>query len=711
MIVINWNKLRVPRIRQNTASQINIFCGRIKKGKWLSLPFMKKSLNLSNIKTTVILVSLVMLALIFASNYYIQSATTIPVLYVVPIFLTLFYPGRKITIYISIIAELLLIAGFLISPKETAYVINHLVSFTGIGIGFAFIIAYKNHALTESKNKERLRAMFEYATEGILIANKKGEIIMINPIAERQFGYDPGELVGKQIEVLIPQRLSERHVKHREKYVHNPYPRSMGQGLELYAKRKNGSEFPVEISLSNFSTDEGAFVIAFVIDITQRKKSEELFRKEKEIAQMYLDIAPVLFVVIGNDEKVILINQNGCRMLACQENEIIDKNWFDFFIPEDERENTRTLFRNLLSGKIGAPGSVENEIINARNERKLISWKNTIIRDEKGNAVATLSAGEDVTDKKSQENLIEKANADLKRNASEILALNANLEKRVQIRTEELAELINKLEHTNSELAIEIKERKQAEELLHKNREDLRVTLEKEKELSELKSRFVTMASHEFRTPLSTILSSVSLISKYNDPGQDEKRFKHIERIKSSVNNLTSILNDFLSLGKLEEGKIQSSPSTFNLVSFSQELVNELREVTKKGQVIHYNHEGDSEMVFLDKNLTRNICINLLSNAIKYSGEGSEIQFLTFIKNNSIKIEITDQGIGIPQTEQQHIFERFFRAKNAGNIQGTGLGLNIVKKYVDLLNGEIQFFSINEKGTTFTVTFSRKPFN
>lgn len=669
---------------------------------------MAKISNLAAVRTLIIGISLIQLAAIYVSDYFIKDATAIPVFYVIPVLTTLFYPGRKITVYISVVATTVLIAGFLNTPQDSIHTLNHLIAIAGLWIGFLFIIIYKNHALSESKNKERLKAMFEYATEGILIADKKGEIIMINPIAEKQFGYDPGELVGKQIEVLIPERLTERHVKHREKYVHNPYPRSMGQGMELYARRKNGSEFPVEISLSNFSSEEGAYVIAFVIDITQRKKSEELIRKEKELAQMYLDIAPVLFLVIDKSEKVILINQNGCRMLSCQENDIIGKNWFDSFIPDDERDSTRQLFKNLLDGKMGAMGTVENEIISTKHERKLISWKNTIIRDEKGNAMATLSAGEDITDRKRQERLIEKANEELKHYSNEILALNADLEQRVQVRTEELAELIHKLEHTNSELAIEIRERRQAEELLHKNREDLRVALEKEKELSELKSRFVTMASHEFRTPLSTILSSVSLISKYNDPGQDEKRFKHVERIKSAVNNLTSILNDFLSLGKLEEGKVQCSPDEFNLVLFSQDLVSEMREVTKKGQTILYDHQGESDMVILDKNLTRNICINLLSNAIKYSGENSKILFHTSVIGDTIKIEITDEGIGIPESEQQHVFERFFRANNAVNIQGTGLGLNIVKKYVELMNGDIQFTSIYEKGTTFTVTFNLK---
>ncbi|MBL0342780.1 MAG: HAMP domain-containing histidine kinase [Bacteroidetes bacterium] len=244
--------------------------------------------------------------------------------------------------------------------------------------------------------------------------------------------------------------------------------------------------------------------------------------------------------------------------------------------------------------------------------------------------------------------------------------------------------------------------------MLEVNRQELRTALEKEKDLSELKSRFVTMASHEFRTPLSTILTSVSLISKYNDVGQDEKRFKHIDRIKSAVSNLTSILNDFLSLGKLEEGKVQYSATEFDLPVFSQDLVNEMREVSKKGQSIIYEHQGVQSIVFLDKNLTRNICINLLSNAIKYSNEGSRIDFKTIHENDKIVLEVTDHGIGIPESEQQHIFERFFRAGNASNIQGTGLGLNIVKKYVELLNGEVGFKSVYGKGTTFKVILPTK---
>ena len=232
---------------------------------------------------------------------------------------------------------------------------------------------------------------------------------------------------------------------------------------------------------------------------------------------------------------------------------------------------------------------------------------------------------------------------------------------------------------------------------------EVKEALSKERDLSELKSRFVTMASHEFRTPLSTILSSVSLISRYNDLNDEEKRLKHVHRIKSSVLNLTNILNDFLSLSRLEEGKVMNNPVEFSITELAGEVIDEMNGILKEGQTIVYNHSGNLPKVFLDKNLIRNIMINLVSNAIKYSKEGQEIQLASEMKKEVLVISVMDKGIGIPEEDQEYLFSRFFRAHNAANIPGTGLGLNIIKKYLDLLRGRIDFKSKLGEGTTFIV--------
>ncbi|MBC7451978.1 MAG: PAS domain-containing sensor histidine kinase, partial [Cytophagales bacterium] len=251
--------------------------------------------------------------------------------------------------------------------------------------------------------------------------------------------------------------------------------------------------------------------------------------------------------------------------------------------------------------------------------------------------------------------------------------LNTELEERVQQRTSELFDAIKQLKETNTK-------QKQAEA-------EVRKALEKEKELNELKSRFVTLASHEFRTPLSTILSSASLIAKYQELGDKEKADKHIQRIKSSVTNLTVILNDFLSLSKLEEGIVSNHPSQFNITELFHEIQEEMMTLKKDAQEIRCIHTG-TQQIYLDKNIVKNILLNLVSNALKYSEKGS-ITLSSSIHGSGCVLTVEDEGIGIPETDQPFLFSRFFRAKNAANIQGTGLGLNIVQRYVELLNGRI----------------------
>jgi signal transduction histidine kinase len=228
-------------------------------------------------------------------------------------------------------------------------------------------------------------------------------------------------------------------------------------------------------------------------------------------------------------------------------------------------------------------------------------------------------------------------------------------------------------------------------------------SLQKERELNELKSRFISMASHEFRTPLTAISSSAILIGKQNEPGKEEKRLKYITQIKKNIENLVVILNDFLSLGKLEEGKVLPKSSSFNLIDFSKSIIQEISPILKVGQAINFMNDQSEILVFLDQKLMHQILINILSNALKYSLEDKIVTFSISSRKERVQMKIKDQGIGIPHEEQANIFQRFYRAQNTNNIQGTGLGLSIAKNYIELMNGHISFKSKLNKGTTFII--------
>jgi len=399
-----------------------------------------------------------------------------------------------------------------------------------------------------------LPSLFENATEGIILTNAIGNIVLVNPAAEKMFGYNSGEIIGKPIEILIPDKVKPHHHNLREGFYHNPSNRSMGQGRDLYGRKKDGSNLPVEVSLSYYRKENEPFVIAFIVDITHRKE-------------------------------------------------------------------------------------IEKSMLTQQNELEKIS--------------------------------------------NEIRKLNAELEAKVEERTLILREALQRLEQSQTELS---------------------EALDKEKQLNEIKSRFVSMASHEFRTPLSTVLSSASLLGKYTTTEEQDKRTRHIEKIKNSVKHLNDILEDFLSLGKLDEGRVESHLSAFDLKEFLADTTDEMKGLLKKGQHIELHYNGRTTEIYSDKKLLKNVLINLITNAIKFSNENDEITVAAAIHTEDAIITVQDRGIGIAQEDMEHLFSSFFRGVNAINIQGTGLGLHIVKRYLDLLGGSVEVKSSLGNGTTFIIT-------
>lgn len=296
-----------------------------------------------------------------------------------------------------------------------------------------------------------------------------------------------------------------------------------------------------------------------------------------------------------------------------------------------------------------------------------------------------------ITVRKEHEKIVLKQKDELERVTKEIKQLNVTLEKKIDDRTKMLRETLSALEQSKLELSD---------------------ALQAEKDLGDMKSKFVSMASHEFKTPLSTILSSAFLLEKYNDQHEPDKRAKHINRIKNAVNDMRLILDDFLSLDKLDEGIVLAQPlgiSAEKCFAELNEVIQDMKVHGKNGQSFITHFTGTSDIV-LDERILKNICINLLSNAIKFSPENSPIFIHCTITPDELSLSIRDKGIGISEEDQKHLFERFFRAGNAVNIQGTGLGLNIVMRYVALMNGSIEFESELDSGSVFTVHIPQQQF-
>ena len=276
-----------------------------------------------------------------------------------------------------------------------------------------------------------------------------------------------------------------------------------------------------------------------------------------------------------------------------------------------------------------------------------------------------------------------------KRNENQIVNLNESLENKIEERTEQLEKSILKLK-------AEVVRRKDAE---YKIKESLR----KERDLNELKTKFLSLVSHEFKTPLSGILSSTSLLAKYKETNQQDKRDKHINTIKSKVKYLDNILNDFLSVERLESGKVNYKFSNFPLSKVLNEVVYDANMMLKMGQKINYPQNIDEINLDFDEKILELIFSNLLRNAIKYSSENSIIDIRVMDKGNELLVEFEDNGMGIPKKEQKYIFNRYFRAENALLSQGTGIGLNIVKSHLESLGGNISFESKEMQGSTFTI--------
>lgn len=243
--------------------------------------------------------------------------------------------------------------------------------------------------------------------------------------------------------------------------------------------------------------------------------------------------------------------------------------------------------------------------------------------------------------------------------------------------------------------------------------DEIRHALQEEKEINELKSRFVSMVSHELRTPLTIIRTSTELLEKYGHLAPEAKKQEYYHRIRAAITNMTQLLEDVLTFGKAEAGRLEFNPTEVNLEHFCREIVEEIRMGPGINHTIEFDYSPyyQHQRVYLDPALMRSILTNLLSNAVKYSHSGSTVHLRLECQHDDALLEISDEGIGIPKEDQPRLFELFHRATNVSTIRGTGLGLAIVKQCVAHHKGQVRFKSQEGIGTTFTVQLPIAPPN
>lgn len=771
------------------------------------------------------------------------------------------------------------------------------------------------------------KAIFDSALVGFFVIDIDGLILKANAAGERMFGYENNELLHKKIDILFFEGYSMEFKILIKKPIMEP--------AQVLGLRQDGTTLTADISIGTTVIEGSSITTVYCKPsdpwgITAHKDIAVALKKEQESLYEYLDTAASIFLVINSDHTIQLVNKKGCEILGYHQDEIIGKNWFDSFIPKKDRKELKSLFDAVMNGRTLSPDFYEDWVLTKDGEKRLISWRNTILRNGDKHPARLISSGADITDANEIQNTLDLRNRALEvagngliivdaqkpdlpilysntaftemtgyeqaevlgkncrflqnddRDQEEIntltlaiergepcrvtlrnyrkdgtlfwneLTINplydkyqklthfigvqsdvteiqftkgqlenytSKLEFKVAARTKEIEATVQKLVETNLVLEDQMQVTKLAENKAQRSQEqfmaiaknfpkgliavfntdfelvyvegeelqrlhlkksnlegrrvdeisvlsteqrieikndiqrtidgknlsfeiefqdssyavnstplysngknsvwalfvcnnnteqkevqnELAKALKVEQELNVLKSRFISMASHEFRTPLSAILSSAILIGKQNEAGKEERRIKHVDRIRTHVKHLVVILNDFLSLSKLEEGKIQVKPQYFELIQFCKNVVDEMEATKKEGQTTQLVYTPLAISTFLDPKLLAHILTNLLSNALKYSDEGQEVILEIKQTNETIIFKICDKGLGIPEPEKKNLFERFFRAENVATIQGTGLGLHIVKQYTQLMEGSVSFISKIGKGSTFTI--------
>ncbi|MDH5721423.1 MAG: PAS domain S-box protein [Spirochaetia bacterium] len=524
-------------------------------------------------------------------------------------------------------------------------------------------------AIIQTQNKlfesqERFKLLVESMSEGFIIENNLGQIVYANNKFQKLLGYDFAELSKKP-------SLSFVAVKHKNKFEIMRKKKIESRQLEISWVKKNGSELTTIFSprsMSDFmEIDEGRFAV--VTNISELKNTEKYLRtalvgytRISQELRHFIDTANAPIFSVNINGKVTEWNKMSEKLTGYRKNEVIGSHFIDYVHTESETL-TKEAIKKALSGD---PVANFEARLNAKEKTKeVILLLNATPRlDATGSINGLWSVGQDIT---------------------ELSRYRASLIQMVTERTSKIKEMLEREKRMTKELT----------ELL-----------DKEKELSQLKSKFVSMVSHEFRTPLAAIRLSSDLLKFYDTKMSDKEKNQKIDKIHKEINRMTRLIEDVLTLGKAEEGRIQINPAPLNLTNTVCNIIKEVSETTSKlsnENRFVFNNYCDNEFVVIDEKILFHIISNLLTNAVKYSSPDTSIHIEVRKENNELIISVKDEGIGISNEDKESILEPFFRGKNVGNRQGIGLGLSVLSVFLKEQKGSIDIKSNPGEGSMFTV--------
>lgn len=608
--------------------------------------------------------------------------------------------------------------------------------------------------------------LLESISEGVIIVDNHQNIAQVNAASENIFGYEKGELISRNLNVLLPSNYHKILSKRFTEFFKTGTRTRITDSKNIYGIKKNGNIIELDIELIPFAIYNKNFVMALISDITEQKELErKLVIKSKALESANNGI--IITDALKHDNPIIYFNPAFQDLTGYDSNEILNHNFRFLYGSDTNQEPLENVRKAIKNGE-----SCQAILRNYKKDGTLFYSNLFIIpiTDVEGLVVNFIIIQTDVTEKIQKEEELGHLSKIFNESINEIHVFDAKTLKFINVNQsaqdnlgytlEELTnmtpiditpykdeadlradidvllkknvdKLVVETVHTKKDgnsypvethlqisnfggrevfvaIVLDITDRKnhtkKLEKIIEERTQQLEHALSKEKEVNHLKNKFLSLLSHEFKTPLSAILTSALLLSKYNLTEQQDKRDKHIKTIAEKANLLNTILNGFSSIEKMETGEFNYKNKYFKVSKIVDEIIYNSRMLLKEGQQIKYTEKIQDVSLYQDKQIIELILSNLIHNAIKYSPEHSIIN-LDIDGNDEVTIfKIRDNGIGIPKKDQNNIFERYFRAENVIHTEGTGIGLNIVKDHLDNLDGSISFESEEQQGSTFIVS-------